>query len=41
MQSPPQVDNILKHGVNNLCILADILASRVPFASYHYQVRVR
>ena len=32
-------DNIMKHGANNGVILVDILLSRVPFASYHFQVR--
>ena len=32
------IDNLLKHGVNNFFILADVLLSRQPFVSYHYQV---
>lgn len=32
-------DNIMKHGANNAVILGDVLLSRVPFASYHFQVR--
>jgi hypothetical protein len=28
---------VLKHGVNNFFILADVLLSRQPFVSYHYQ----
>ncbi|KAK9808471.1 hypothetical protein WJX73_009871 [Symbiochloris irregularis] len=34
----PAPDNILKHGVNNAMILADICLTRVPFHSYHFQV---
>ena len=33
------IDNVLKHGVNNFFILADVLLSRQPFVSYHYQAR--
>ncbi len=33
-----RVDNILKHGTNNALILLDIVLSRVPFVSYHFQV---
>ena len=32
------IDNVLKHGVNNFFILVDVLLSRQPFVSYHYQV---
>ncbi|EIE23835.1 hypothetical protein COCSUDRAFT_62367 [Coccomyxa subellipsoidea C-169] len=32
------IDNLLKHGINNGFILMDVLFSRVPFVSYHYQV---
>ena len=32
------IDNLLKHGVNNVFILADVALSRQPFVSYHYQV---
>ena len=31
-------DNLLKHGINNVVILADVLFTRQPFASYHFQV---
>ena len=31
-------DNVMKHGVNNGVILGDVLLSRVPFISYHFQV---
>lgn len=34
-------DNYLKHGANNVVILGDVLLSRVPFVSYHYQVGSR
>ncbi len=38
MQGAYQVDNILKHGVNNFFILLDIFLSKQPFVSYHFQV---
>lgn len=38
-QSDVAIDNVLKHGVNNFIILLDVLLSRQPFVSYHYQVR--
>lgn len=31
-------DNLLKHGVNNVMILLDVMLSRVPFLSYHFHV---
>ena len=31
-------DNVLKHGANNAMILLDVVLSRVPFVSYHFQV---
>ena len=31
-------DNVMKHGANNGVILGDVLLSRVPFVSYHFQV---
>ncbi|KAK9863686.1 hypothetical protein WJX84_006530 [Apatococcus fuscideae] len=37
-KGPVAYDNALKHGVNNLVILGDILISRVQFISYHFQV---
>ena len=39
MQGSVPVDNLLKHGLNNLVILADFALVRVPVASYHFQVR--
>jgi hypothetical protein len=41
LQSDIAIDNLLKHGINNLFILLDVLFSRVPFVSYHYQARTR
>ena len=41
MQGAYQVDNILKHGVNNFFILLDVFLSKQPFVSYHFQVRCR
>ena len=41
MQGAYQVDNILKHGVNNIFILLDVFLSKQPFVSYHFQVRSR
>ena len=32
-------DNVIKHGVNNAVIVGDILLSRMPIVSYHYQAR--
>ncbi|BDA46508.1 hypothetical protein COCOBI_08-6020 [Coccomyxa sp. Obi] len=37
-QEDVAIDNLLKHGVNNFFILLDVVFSRVPFVSYHYQV---
>jgi len=31
-------DNIMKHGTNNAVILLDVVLSRIPFVSYHFQV---
>ena len=39
MQGAFAIDNVLKHGVNNFFILADVLLSRQPLVSYHYQAR--
>jgi len=39
MQGAYAIDNILKHGVNNLFILSDVLFSKQPMVSYHFQVR--
>ena len=33
------VSNKMKHGLNNVLILGDVLLSRVPFVSYHFQVQ--
>ena len=33
-----EIDNILKHGVNNAVLLLDVVLCRIPFVSYHYQV---
>ena len=41
MQGAYQIDNILKHGVNNFFILLDVFLSKQPFVSYHFQVRLR
>lgn len=41
VQAPMEVDNILKHGVNNAVLLLDVVLSRIPFVSYHYQVVCR
>lgn len=41
MQGAYQVDNLLKHGVNNFFILLDVFLSKQPFVSYHFQVRLR
>jgi hypothetical protein len=38
VQGALAIDNILKHGVNNLFILLDILLSKQPMVSYHFQV---
>ena len=38
LQSDIAIDNLLKHGINNGFILMDVVFSRVPFVSYHYQV---
>ncbi len=38
LQGPVAYDNALKHGVNNIVILADIAMIHVPFVSYHFQV---
>ena len=38
MQGALAIDNILKHGVNNFFILLDILLSKQPMVSYHFQV---
>jgi hypothetical protein len=38
VQGALAVDNILKHGVNNVFILLDILLSKQPMISYHFQV---
>ncbi|KAK9818034.1 hypothetical protein WJX72_006010 [[Myrmecia] bisecta] len=35
---PVAVDNVLKHGTNNIFTLLDVCMSRLPFVSYHYQV---
>ena len=35
---PVTADNIMKHGANNGVALGDVLLSRVPFVSYHFQV---
>ena len=32
------IDNVLKHGLNNLIIFADFVLVRIPVASYHFQV---
>lgn len=39
MQGSVPIDNALKHGLNNLVILADFVLMRMPVASYHFQVR--
>lgn len=39
LQAPLEIDNLLKHGVNNLVLLLDVFLCRTPFVSYHYQVR--
>ena len=36
---PVTADNVIKHGANNGVALGDVLLSRVPFVSYHFQVR--
>lgn len=41
LQAPIQIDNLLKHGVNNLVLLLEIFLCRTPFVSYHYQVGLR
>lgn len=33
------VSNKMKHGLNNVLILGDVLLSRVSFVSYHFQVQ--
>lgn len=33
-------DCIMKHGTNNLVLLAEVFCSRLPFVSYHWQVRL-
>lgn len=38
LQGQISPDNLLKHGINNGVILADVLLTRVPFVSYHFQV---
>ena len=38
MQGALAIDNTLKHGVNNIFILLDILLSKQPMVSYHFQV---
>jgi hypothetical protein len=38
LQGRPAIDDVLKHAVNNSVILVDVLLSRTPFVSYHYQV---
>ncbi len=35
---PVTADNVMKHGANNGVALGDVLLSRVPFVSYHFQV---
>lgn len=37
LQAPIQIDNLMKHGVNNLVFLLEIFLCRVPFVSFHYQ----
>lgn len=37
LQGAVPIDNVLKHGVNNLVILCDVALTRVPFCSYHFQ----
>ena len=37
-QAALEIDNILKHGVNNILILLDVALTRQPFVTYHYQV---
>ena len=32
-------DNLMRHGFNNVMIAMEIVLSRMPFVSYHYQVR--
>ena len=39
VQGAYQIDNILKHGVNNFFILLDVFLSKQPFVSYHFQAR--
>lgn len=36
-KAPLQIDNLLKHGVNNVVLLLEALLCRTPFVSYHYQ----
>ena len=38
VQAPIEIDNLLKHGVNNVVLLLEVFLCRTPFVSYHYQV---
>ena len=38
LQYPVAIDNLLKHGINNVVILLELALCRTPLVSYHYQV---
>jgi len=35
--APIEIDNLLKHGVNNVVLLLEVFLCRTPFISYHFQ----
>jgi hypothetical protein len=37
LQAPIEIDNLLKHGVNNFVLLLEVFLCRTPFVSYHFQ----
>mmetsp|Transcript_3462 Transcript_3462/g.10065 ORF Transcript_3462/g.10065 Transcript_3462/m.10065 type:complete len:329 (-) Transcript_3462:574-1560(-) len=36
--SSTNISNLMKHGLNNVMVLGEVLLSRIPFVSYHFQV---
>ena len=33
------IDNVFRHGANDILLLVELLASRMPIVSYHIHVR--